>query len=521
MTEKQSAPQAEVVQALDFVDDFIARCNGDDRGSCESVEILRRALSNHAQAEVPKGMGLSLAQEPKYTVDGHSIINRASGEAIPPDEPVFIFRARDKLAVRALLNYADQIGRLPGSGEHFAAVRKRVKHFRAFASRHPERMKTPDTTPTSPTPAEAADPMDWPLPCDVTVGHGTMRKGVKLRTLVTRMKVLYQMATGTDADEVANRTPEQRQALFDASPLGQLAKAASAPTPAEAPAGQGEALRLADAIDPLTREKPIDNLTLSVAAQVLRTIATPLPAQAPIDMILHCPACGKQHIDKPEGQFYPGHTAEESVAANKAYGLWDNPPHRSHLCHGCGHIWRPADVPTNGVATIKTKGKNDSAQVQPAEQVGLTRERIMSVYDPRDGAMQGHEEIAFRFARRVLALASSAQQQPVSAEASEEPSEKQRKLLALADRIDHEQLWRWAGMDHHKMTPEQHNRMNAGVELRRYAQIWKADRWIVIPPVGPVRFSADTLDRAVEMAKRDEARRAAALTPPQAPGGAA
>src|SRR5574340_600312 len=23
---------------------------------------------------------------------------------------------------------------------------------------------------------------------------------------------------------------------------------------------------------------------------------------------------------------------------------WDNPPHRSHLCHGCGHIWRPADV---------------------------------------------------------------------------------------------------------------------------------------------------------------------------------
>lgn len=27
------------------------------------------------------------------------------------------------------------------------------------------------------------------------------------------------------------------------------------------------------------------------------------------------------------------------------------------------------------------------------------------------------------------------------------------ELRALADRIDHEQLWRWAGMDHDKMTP--------------------------------------------------------------------
>lgn len=61
-------------------------------------------------------------------------------------------------------------------------------------------------------PAEGApaDPMDWPLPCDVTVGHGTMRKGVKLRTLVLGMKDLYQRATGNDADEVAARTPEQR-----------------------------------------------------------------------------------------------------------------------------------------------------------------------------------------------------------------------------------------------------------------------------------------------------------------------
>lgn len=63
----------------------------------------------------------------------------------------------------------------------------------------------------------------------------------------------------------------------------------------------------------------------------------------PIDMVLFCPACGLQHVDGPTE-------------------AWMNPPHRSHLCAGCGHIWRPADVPTNGVAAILTRGANDSAQ---------------------------------------------------------------------------------------------------------------------------------------------------------------
>lgn len=43
------------------------------------------------------------------------------------------------------------------------------------------------------------------------------------------------------------------------------------------------------------------------------------------------------------------------------------------------------------------------------------------------------------------------------------------ELEALANRIDHEELWRWPGMDHDKMTPEQKDRMMAGVHLRRYA----------------------------------------------------
>ena len=75
----------------------------------------------------------------------------------------------------------------------------------------------------------------------------------------------------------------------------------------------------------------------------------------PIDMILHCPACLEQHIDTPEGA--PEMQPDGSVHMEE---YWSNPPHRSHLCRHCGFIWRPADVPTNGVAEIKTRGKNDS-----------------------------------------------------------------------------------------------------------------------------------------------------------------
>ena len=84
----------------------------------------------------------------------------------------------------------------------------------------------------------------------------------------------------------------------------------------------------------------------------------------PIDMVLHCPACGLQHIDTsvPNPDWCDGCNPENCEGCGSVVtGKWTNPPHRSHLCHGCGHIWRPADVATNGVATLKTKGKADSA----------------------------------------------------------------------------------------------------------------------------------------------------------------
>lgn len=96
------------------------------------------------------------------------------------------------------------------------------------------------------------------------------------------------------------------------------------------------------------------------------------PQPAPIDMILYCPNCGKQHLDEPENQ------VDKSPEC-----VWQNPPHRSHLCASCGCIWRPADVATNGVSVIQTDGNSDSWQ-QEIQQDAQPAMRLCSDCPPVD-----------------------------------------------------------------------------------------------------------------------------------------
>lgn len=79
-------------------------------------------------------------------------------------------------------------------------------------------------------------------------------------------------------------------------------------------------------------------------ARLLALAQSPAPDAQPIPMLLWCPKCHVQHVDEPDER-----TPD-----------WDNPPHRSHLCHACGCIWRPADVATEGVRSIATMGKADN-----------------------------------------------------------------------------------------------------------------------------------------------------------------
>ncbi len=93
--------------------------------------------------------------------------------------------------------------------------------------------------------------------------------------------------------------------------------------------------------------------------QMRPALQAAISAQGPVPMVLHCPRCRLQHIDAPDER-----TPD-----------WQNPPHRSHLCHGCGLIWRPADVPTIGVERTQTTGKSDAPFTQPGDAVDPGRAR--------------------------------------------------------------------------------------------------------------------------------------------------
>lgn len=107
-------------------------------------------------------------------------------------------------------------------------------------------------------------------------------------------------------------------------------------------------------------------------SKVIRDLAQSIVSTAPtpIDMVLHCPRCRLQHIDADAPHDHPELD-------------WRNPPHRSHLCADCGYIWRPADVPTNGVRAVKTRGKNDSPLgPSPSRQAREHKWRILNEISP-------------------------------------------------------------------------------------------------------------------------------------------
>jgi hypothetical protein len=105
----------------------------------------------------------------------------------------------------------------------------------------------------------------------------------------------------------------------------------------------------------------------------------------PIPMILFCPNCLRQHIDRPApamfvqrnslGEIYRwlGQSEFQRRLQEKTLNTgtwevlppWTNPPHKSHECQHCMHVWRPCDHPTVGVESINTKGKKDRFAVPP------------------------------------------------------------------------------------------------------------------------------------------------------------
>lgn len=79
----------------------------------------------------------------------------------------------------------------------------------------------------------------------------------------------------------------------------------------------------------LFAEQPFKVEIANLKAHVERLTQANLDLQLKqTDMLLWCPECHERHID--EGDF-------------------ETKEHHTHACQHCGHVWRPAIVPTRGV----------------------------------------------------------------------------------------------------------------------------------------------------------------------------
>lgn len=84
---------------------------------------------------------MNLIQEPKYDAIDGQIVNRATGVAIPPDEPLIIFRAKDRNAIKAMLAYISEC-QVP---HHKHIIRQRVHQFMDWQTANPSLVREPDT----------------------------------------------------------------------------------------------------------------------------------------------------------------------------------------------------------------------------------------------------------------------------------------------------------------------------------------------------------------------------------------
>lgn len=123
-----------------------------------TAEGLEKSLTNydraqwlktillHAQAETALAcnddvIALDIGDS-KYDLRNGRITNKVSGEAIPADEPIIIFRGRDVRALNMLALYLADCK----DADHRWAVASVMSRFAAFAAEHPDRMKEPGIT---------------------------------------------------------------------------------------------------------------------------------------------------------------------------------------------------------------------------------------------------------------------------------------------------------------------------------------------------------------------------------------
>lgn len=94
----------------------------------------------------------------KFRIEGDQILN-AANEPIPEDEPLFLLRARDYLALPTLRYYQGAC-RMDGCTDYQNnGIQAAIEAFQDFNREHPERMKQPGISKGKPyRPVRSRDP---------------------------------------------------------------------------------------------------------------------------------------------------------------------------------------------------------------------------------------------------------------------------------------------------------------------------------------------------------------------------
>lgn len=82
----------------------------------------------------------------KFHIENDQIIKTSNGDVIPEDEPVFLLRARDYLALPMLQHYCLLCVKDGCSDYQMRGLRERLLQFEKFAAANPEKMKQPGIT---------------------------------------------------------------------------------------------------------------------------------------------------------------------------------------------------------------------------------------------------------------------------------------------------------------------------------------------------------------------------------------
>jgi len=112
-------------------------------------ESLSRILLDIGKISPPEGSLERIETrrlDNKFGITNNRVVKTSNGEAIPDDEPVILFRARDYLALPTLLDYKDRCIFDGCTVYHLDLLNKIIKEFSDFSEQHPERMKQPGVT---------------------------------------------------------------------------------------------------------------------------------------------------------------------------------------------------------------------------------------------------------------------------------------------------------------------------------------------------------------------------------------